>query len=84
VERHRIVDLGSDFLFLQEKEVATEIYYPVPFHAQECFHELGYRAEDLPESAQAARSVMAVPIYPGLTAEMQEYVVECITEFYRG
>lgn len=70
--------------FLQERGVATEIYYPVPFHRQECFADLGYRPGSLPESDRAAQEVLALPIYPGLTTEMQEYVVENLVEFYRS
>jgi len=70
--------------FLQERGVATEIYYPVPFHRQECFADLGYQLGSLPESDRAAREVLALPIYPGLTTEMQEYVVENLVEFYRS
>ncbi|MGA0259469.1 MAG: DegT/DnrJ/EryC1/StrS family aminotransferase [bacterium] len=70
--------------FLQERGVATEIYYPVPFHRQECFADLGYQPGSLPESDRAAREVLALPIYPGLTTEMQEYVVENLVEFYRS
>jgi len=70
--------------FLQERGVATEIYYPVPFHRQECFADLGYHPGSLPESDRAAREVLALPIYPGLTTEMQEYVVENLVEFYRS
>ena len=69
--------------FLQERGVATEIYYPVPFHRQECFADLGYRPGSLPESDSAAQEVLALPIYPGLTLDMQEYVVENLIEFYR-
>jgi dTDP-4-amino-4,6-dideoxygalactose transaminase len=69
--------------FLLERGVATEIYYPVPFHRQECFAELGYRAGSLPESDRASQEVLALPIYPGLTSDMQEYVVESLAEFYR-
>ena len=70
--------------FLQERGIATEIYYPVPFHRQECFADLGYRPGSLPESDKAAREVLALPVYPGLTSEKQEYVVENVTEFYRS
>ncbi len=70
-------------IFLQERGVATEIYYPVPFHRQECFADLGYRPGSLPESDCAAQEVLALPIYPGLTLDMQEYVVENLIEFYR-
>ena len=70
--------------FLQERGVATEIYYPVPFHRQECFADLVYQPGSLPESDRAAREVLALPIYPGLTTEMQEYAVENLVEFYRS
>ena len=55
----------------------------MPFHRQECFADLGYRPGSLPESDSAAQEVLALPIYPGLTLDMQEYVVENLTKFYR-
>jgi dTDP-4-amino-4,6-dideoxygalactose transaminase len=68
--------------FLTDKDVGTEIYYPVPLHMQKCFSSLGMRPEDCPESAKAAAEVLAVPIYPELTAAQQAHVVQCVTEFY--
>jgi dTDP-4-amino-4,6-dideoxygalactose transaminase len=70
--------------FLTDKGIGTEIYYPVPLHMQKCFAYLGMRPEDCPESARAAAEVLAVPIYPELTAPQQEYVVQSIAEFYRS
>ena len=64
--------------------VGAEIYYPVPLHRQKCFEYLGYRAGDLPESERAAREALSLPIYPELTAEMQEVVVARISDFYRA
>lgn len=70
--------------FLSEKGVASSVYYPIPFHLQPCFSYLGYQRGDFPKSEEAAEMSLALPIYPGLTPEMQQYVVSSISQFYKG
>lgn len=68
--------------FLAARGIGTQVYYPVPLHMQKCFSYLGYMEGDLPQSECASREVVALPMYPELTADEQHYIVETIAEYY--
>ena len=61
---------------LKANQVGCEIYYPLSLHQQECFRLLGYSKGDFPNSERAADMSLALPIYPDLTPNMIERVVE--------
>jgi dTDP-4-amino-4,6-dideoxygalactose transaminase len=61
--------------------VGSEIYYPLSLHEQVCFRDLGYRQGDFPASEQAAREVLALPVYPGLSHDDVEYVADLLRSF---
>ena len=68
--------------FLAERNIGSEIYYPLPLHLQPVFSYLGLKAGDMPVSEQAATEVLALPMFPELTEAEIRWVVESIAEFY--
>ncbi len=68
--------------YLKSKEIGCEIYYPVPFHRQECFNYLGCSDADFSVANSAAETSLALPIYPELSSEQIQYVVETIKTFF--
>lgn len=68
--------------FLTKNEIGTEIYYPVPFHLQECFKDLGYKKGDFPISEFSADTSLALPIYPELSDDQLVYVVDTFKKFF--
>ncbi len=63
---------------LKENQIGHEIYYPVPLHLQECYRSLGYKEGDLPVTERKAKDVISLPIYPELTTEEQDFVIETV------
>lgn len=60
---------------LAEGGVATAVFYPVPFHLQECFRWLGHARGDFPHAEAAAAGTLALPIYPQLRPDQQDHVL---------
>ena len=69
---------------LRKNDIGCDIYYPVPFHKQECFKYLGYKDEEFPVSNCAANDSIALPIFPELTKEQITYVVDTIADFMKN
>jgi dTDP-4-amino-4,6-dideoxygalactose transaminase len=69
--------------YLTDRQIGTEIYYPLPLHLQSSLTSLGYKQGDFPLSEAAAHEVLALPMYPELREDEQETVVDTIASFYR-
>lgn len=78
------VDKRDELLeYMKKKDIGCEVYYPVPFHRQECFSYLDSKDVDFPHSNNAAKNSIALPIYPELTDEQIKYVVDTIAKFMK-
>ena len=67
---------------LKDSGIGSRVYYPVPLHLQPSLGELGYRRGDLPNAEEAAAEVLSLPIFPELTTEQRDHVIESIRGFY--
>jgi dTDP-4-amino-4,6-dideoxygalactose transaminase len=67
---------------LKAKGIGNAVYYPLALHLQPCFAHLGYQRGSLPVSEAAMESVISLPIYPELTREQQDAVIEAVLGFY--
>lgn len=67
---------------LSKAGIGNEVYYPVPFHAQECFANLDYADRLFPFSSHASRFSLALPVYPELSDEMLNYVATTVLSFF--
>ena len=67
--------------FLEERQIGSEIFYPVPLHLQQALKGLGHAEGDFPEAERAAKEVLAIPMFGELREDEQETVVTAIAEF---
>lgn len=63
---------------LADNGVSTGLHYPVPLHLQKAYTGAGYKKGDFPVTEMAAGEILSLPMFPGLTREQQQYVVDTI------
>jgi dTDP-4-amino-4,6-dideoxygalactose transaminase len=66
---------------LKAQNVFSGFHYPVPLHLQKCYRDWGYASGDLPVTERAAKEILSLPMFPGLTEKQQAQVAEAIGSF---
>jgi len=72
------------YKFLQEKDIACGIHYPLPLHLQKAYQYLGYKEGDFPVAEECAKEVISLPIYPELKRDQIEYIAKTLKEGLGG
>ena len=67
--------------YLQDKGIATGIYFPIPLHLQVVYEYLGYKKGDMPNAEALADHSLAIPMFPELTSEEIANVIKIINEY---
>ena len=67
--------------YLQAKGIDSRVFYPVSLHLQKCFKYLGYKVGDFPQAEKAAKQTFTLPIYPELSVEEKDYIIQAVKEF---
>ena len=68
--------------YLKERGISTGIHYPVPLHLQPAYKNLGFKKGDFPVSEKLADEILSIPVYPELTDEQLNYIVDAIKQFF--
>lgn len=68
---------------LSAAEVGTGIYYPIPVHLQPAYRNAGHKPGDFPQSERASRRVLALPMYPDLSASEVGRVCRAVRDFFK-
>jgi dTDP-4-amino-4,6-dideoxygalactose transaminase len=67
--------------YLLDRNIVTGLHYPIPLHLQKAYAGYDFAEGDFPESEAASRELLSLPMFPGLTEEQQDLVVNAIRSF---
>ena len=67
--------------FLSDNGISTGLHYPIPLHLQKAYANNGFKEGDFPVTEKVASEILSLPMFPNLSEEQIEYIVEKIKEF---
>jgi len=77
----RVQQRDSLMGYMKQEGIECGIHYPLPLHLQPAYTSLGFKKGQFPVSEQLAQEIISIPIYPELSSEQREYVVDHIKKF---
>jgi dTDP-4-amino-4,6-dideoxygalactose transaminase len=67
-----------------EKEIPSQVYYPVPLHLQRAYADLGYRKGDLPVSEELCSKVLSLPMHTEMEQVQLRYISDQVQQFFKA
>lgn len=74
VERNELMEK------LRERGIGTAVHYPIPVHHQPFYQKLGYPKDCCPNSIEAAKKVLSLPVHPAVGREEIAYITRTLKE----
>lgn len=67
---------------LKSKGVQTLIHYPIPIYNQRCYSDLNFNPSDYPITQELSKTILSLPIYPGLKHHQLSIITQNIIDFF--
>ncbi|QNE38927.1 UDP-4-amino-4,6-dideoxy-N-acetyl-beta-L-altrosamine transaminase [Hymenobacter sp. NBH84] len=69
--------------YLRERQIFAQVHY-IPVHLMPYYRGLGWQPGDFPHAEAYYARCLSLPMFPTLTDEQQQYVIDCVREFVAG
>ena len=79
----QVNDRDACHAYLRENGVMAQIHYPMVVHLQDCYRNLGYKEGDFPVAESACKRTISLPMFPEITTEQIERVVDTLAGFVK-
>jgi dTDP-4-amino-4,6-dideoxygalactose transaminase len=77
----RVQQRDSLMGYLKQQGIECGIHYPLPLHLQPAYSSLGFKKGQFPVSEQLAQEIISIPIYPELTTEQRQFIIDHIKKY---
>lgn len=78
IKLDKSVDRSMFLKKMKEKGVGASVHFDPPVHKQPFYHNIGWKKGSLPVTEEVAETIVTLPMYPQLTKEQMDYMVECV------